>query len=371
MEGAPSPMVRTLLDARPMDIESIVQRHTHEYVFYGSGKAALRDGASAIADPGENVLLPSYLPDAVDQPFRELGLEPRYYSVTQELEPDLPDVVDRADERTVAVMTVNYFGFPQPGLDSITAVANERGWYHIDDNAHGALSVTDGVLLGTNGDIGITCLWKLLPVPNGALLYVNDETITSRFERSNLAGTANRFDARDYRYILKSIAKTVLQSNELVKESFDWYVERNGISENGTNPEARYDASKTPFSKLTSRIIGDLDPADIRNRRRANFDAWLRVFESQDDVHVLYDELPDGICPQVFPIRTTRPKLLLETLDQWEVSGVHTWPRLSPQVRTDTAYENARNLAREVVVLPVHQQIEPESIESLDGRIEV
>ncbi len=362
-------MVRTLLDSQSVDVESVVQRHIHEYVFYGSGKAALRDGTSAIAASGENVLLPAYLPDAVEQPFRELGLEPRYYRITEELEPELADVVDRADERTVAVMTVNYFGFPQPGLEKIASIANERGWYHIDDNAHGALSVSNGTLLGTQGDIGITCLWKLLPVPNGALLYLNDEAVATQFEPSELAGTAHRFDASDYRFIFKSFAKTVLQSNEFVKESFDWYTGRNGIEENGTNPAARYDASKTPFSKLSSRIIGDLDPVEIRTSRRANFDAWSRVFDSRDDIEVLFEELPNGICPQVFPVRTDRPDQLIEKLGRCEISGVHIWPRLCHEVRTDDAYETARTLSQEVVVLPVHQQIESHSIETLDCRL--
>jgi len=97
----------------------------------------------------------------------DLGLEARYYRIQRNLAPDFADIERRIDDETVAVMSVNYFGFPQPGLAEFMSLVDEYECYHIDDNAHSPLSVDNGTLPGTRGDLGVTSLWKLLPIPDG------------------------------------------------------------------------------------------------------------------------------------------------------------------------------------------------------------
>lgn len=109
------------------------------------------------------------------------GLEVRYYALEADLSPAFSDLESRIDADTVAVLSINYFGFPQPGFGDVTSLAADYGCYHVDDNAHSVLSVHDGELLGTRGHLGITSLRKLLPVPDGGLLYADPE-VTDRLE---------------------------------------------------------------------------------------------------------------------------------------------------------------------------------------------
>ncbi len=361
----PSLFGRSLSAPQPAGIGSFLERAPADVTFYGSGKAALYDGLSGLVEPGENVLIPAYLPDAVGEPFCDLGLEVRHYRLQTNLAPDLADIERRLDDETCAVMSVNYFGFPQPGLDEFTTLVDEYDCYHIDDNAHAPISVDNGTVLGTRGHLGITSLWKLLPVPNGAVLYCTDDAVAEAVTPSSFAGVRDQLGVADCSFVLKSIVTGLLDTNALLRQSVDGLV--SGAAPSVPEPGVRYEAGKTPMSKLSAYIAEDADPATIRAARRDNYLAWQRVLETREDIDVLYESLPEGICPQVFPVRTSAPQRLLAELERCGV-GTHTWPRLSATVCENAEYEVATQLSRELIVLPVHQHIEPSSIEAVGDR---
>lgn len=367
ISDSPSLVSWSLSEPRPIGIESFVTRYVSDVTYYGSGKAAIRDGLAELVTPGENVLLPAYLPDAVAEPFHELGLEPRYYRLRPTLEPDLVDLERRMDDRTAVVMTVDYFGFPQPGLEEVRALVDDYGCYHVDDNAHAPLSVDGGTLLGTRGHLGFTSLWKLLPVQNGAMLYCNDETVAERFEPSSIAGVREDVHPDDCLFALKSVLTTMLDANGAVRRSVDGLVRARDGGVPG--PGDRYEAGKCKMSRLSAHVAAAVDPLTIRETRRRNYRAWRRVLDGRPDVEPLFDSLPAGICPQVFPVRATDPDRFLTALER---SGVvaHTWPRLPTSVRDEPAHDVACRLAREVVVLPVHQHVDPTSIDAVGERLE-
>ncbi|WP_254809828.1 DegT/DnrJ/EryC1/StrS family aminotransferase [Natronosalvus amylolyticus] len=354
----------------PTDVETFLQQYADTYRYYGSGKCALRDGLAAVCSPGQNVLVPAYLPDAVVEPLFELGLEPRRYAIYDTLAPVIPDLESRADDRTGAVVSVNYFGFPQPGLEAIAELAHDHDWVHVDDNAHGALSVdeTHG-LLGTVGDIGITSLWKTLPVGDGAVLYCNDPEIADTFDPSDLAGVADSITREDLAFVCKSIAGDLLDSTAVLNDAVQTLITSRS-SQRESDPRGRYESTKAPMSRLSSFVLTRANPIEIVARRRANYLAWHALFHSRPDVTPVFDELPPGICPQVYPVRTAEASKLLGLLERYGIDGAHTWPRLATAVLEDEAYETAHRLAREIVVLPVHQHIDTDTIVAITNEIE-
>lgn len=365
----PSLLVSSLPSRQSTGIEPFVDRYAREFSFYGSGKLALRDGLAGLvdADPDreQNVLVPAYLPDAVVEPIRELELEPRYYAVEPTLAPDFVDLEQRLDDDTLAVMSVNYFGFPQPGLDELMAIVDDYGCYHIDDNAHAPLSVDRDTLLGTHGDLGITSLWKLLPIPNGAVLYRTDDAVIDRYEPSPLAGVHDAFDGRDYQYVLKSVARETLDTVPGVRHSFERLLSGRRRSPTVPTPRQRYEAWKTPMSKLSAFVAGDIDPVAIRRTRRANFRTWVQLLDGREGVDPVFTTLPEGICPQAVPVRTDSPHAFITELERCGVEGVHTWPRLSTAVRGEPEYATATRLSHELVTIPVHQHIDTTAIEAV------
>ncbi|ELY49416.1 DegT/DnrJ/EryC1/StrS family aminotransferase [Natronorubrum sulfidifaciens] len=361
--------VRSLSEPQPAGLKSFLERSSTDCSFYGSGKAALYDGLAGLVDAGDNVLVPAYLPDAVVEPLTELGLETRYYRLQEDLAPDLADVERRLDDETVAVMSVNYFGFPQPGLEEFISLIDEYDCYHIDDNAHSPISVDNGVLLGTRGDLGVTSLWKLLPIPDGAVLYCNDDTVAEQVVPSSFAGVQSQFGGDDCRFLLKSVVASLLETNETIHRSVDAFVASRGPSRSVPGPVARYEAGKKPMSKLSAHVVEHADPRTIRDARRENYLAWHRIFDTRQDAETLYESLPEGICPQVFPIRAATPHRLLEDLERCGVDGAHTWPRLSSTVLESSTYDVSTTLSREVLVLPVHQHVESATIEAVGDRL--
>ena len=368
IRATPSVFDASLTRSAKGGIDAYVAQHAPDtdYTYYGAGKVALRDGLAGLVEPGENVLVPAYLSPAVVEPFRDLGLEPRFYAIEETLAPDFADLEARLDDDTAAVMSVNYFGFPQPGLERIASLTDEYGCYHIDDNAHGPISVADGTLLGTDGDLGITTLRKLLPVPDGAILYRVADEVDRRYAPSSLAGSTDRIAAADCRFVTSSAAETALGS---LYRSLEAIVDDGADGPASVNPAARYEATKAPMSKLTALVTAAADPAAIRTARRENYRTWNRALSDRDDVTVFYERLPTGISPYEFPVRAHDPDAFLAALHDCGVVGAHTWPILRQSVFEADGYDTATRLSREVVTLPVHQGIEPAAIEAAAERL--
>lgn len=357
-----------LADRSDSGVIAFIDRYASWTMCYGSGKVALRDGLANLVEFGESVLLPAYLPDAVSEPFRELGLEARYYAVEEHLAPDLADLETRIDDETTAVMSVDYFGFPTPGLAEFTALIDDYDCYHIDDSAHAPLSVDDGTLLGTRGHLGITSLWKLLPIPDGAVLYCNDDAVAEAYTPSNCAGVRDGVTGDDWQFVCNSIVFDVLDRNDRIRDAIDVIL---ALSETVSvpGPNERYEAGKSRMSKLSSYVLDNADPQALRRDRRANYLAWRRLLDTRDGVELLYETLPPGICPQVVPVRAANPQRFREVLDRCGVPDVTTWPRLSPAVVEDPQYETATRLSQELLVLPVHRHVDPTTIETVGKRL--
>ncbi len=372
IDATPSVFDASLSRSGESGIDSFVDRHAPDvaYTYYGAGKVALRDGLAGLVEPGENVLVPAYLSPAVVEPFHELGLESRFYAIESTLAPDFDDLERRLDDDTVAIVSVNYFGFPQPGLERIASLADEYDCYHVDDNAHAPLSVDEGTLLGTVGDLGITTLRKLLPVPDGAVLYCADDEVREAFDPSPLAGPADRVGAADCRYVATSVAETVLGASPSLHRSVEAFLADGADDPASVDPEARFEAGKAPMSRFSKAVADAAEPDAIRAARRENFRTWRRVLGDRDDVTPLYERLPDGISPYEFPVRADEPAGFQSELADCGVVGAHSWPILRESVHGNEAYETANRLSEEVVTLPVHQGIEPSAIEAVGDRLE-
>ncbi|RZV10829.1 dTDP-4-amino-4,6-dideoxygalactose transaminase [Natrinema hispanicum] len=369
ISATPSVFDASLSRSGGAGIDAFVDRHDPDvdYTYYGAGKVALRDGLDGLVEPGENVLVPAYLSPAVVEPFRDLGLEPRFYAIEETLAPDFADLESRIDDDTVAVMSVNYFGFPQPGLERLASLTNEYDCYHIDDNAHGPISVADGTLLGTHGDLGFTTLRKLLPVPDGAILYRVADEVKAAFSPSPLAGSAERIAATDCRFVTTSAAETALGP---LYQSIESMLDDGADDPSSVDPGARYEATKAPMSKLTAMVTDAADPDAIRAARRENYRTWQQVLADREDITIFYERLPEGISPYEFPVRARDPDAFLAALHDCGVVGAHTWPILRESVFEADGYDTATRLSQEVVTLPVHQGIEPAAIEAAGDRLQ-
>lgn len=334
--------------------------------FYGYGKVAMRDGIDLLLEKrpeATNVVLPAYLPHGIIEPFREAGLEPRYYGCDRELRPDLDAIEARLDSESLAAMFVHYFGQPQARetIDAIEELCSEYGAYAIDDNAHSALSTLDGRLLGTFGDIGITSLRKTLPIPNGAALFLGNEGLsTDSLSRDEVREGYTR---TDYRYCARAFGRSVSGRpgfeqalsmlrwvNDHRPHGANGHVHKNDVEE---DPREIYESTKVPMSRLSMRVIDRTDPVDVIAPRRANYRIWDRELRDLEGVEPVFDSLSEGACPQYFPAIVDDPD------DLGPLSAVaKPWPPLPREIRDSDEFATENYLSTHLHTLPVHQGLD-------------
>ncbi|MFC6905073.1 DegT/DnrJ/EryC1/StrS family aminotransferase [Halalkalicoccus tibetensis] len=334
--------------------------------FYGYGKVAVRDGIDLLLEErpeATNVVLPAYLPYGIIEPFREAGLEPRYYGCDRGLRPDLDALEARLDSDSLAAMFVHYFGQPQARetIDAITELCSEYGAYTIDDNAHSVLSTLDDRLLGTFGDIGITSLRKTLPIPNGAALFLGNEALPAdSLSRNEVRESYTR---ADYRYCARAFGRSMSgrpgfeQAISMLRWANDHrpyrtngHVHKSDIEE---DPHEIYESTKVPMSRLSMHVIERTDPLDVIAARRANYRVWDRELRDLNGVEPVFDSLSEGTCPQYFPVIVDDPD------DLGPLSSVaKPWPPLPYEIRDDGEFATENHLSTHLHTLPVHQGLD-------------
>lgn len=373
MRTRPAPTVSRALGSA---VEDDVLGHfegsaTPPTAFYGSGKAALRD-AVRLLDPGPDasVLLPSYLPDGVVEPFREAGLTVRFYRVDASLRPDVDDVEARVDDGTAAVVVAHYFGFPQDRVDALRTLCARHDAALVADNAHAPLSRRGVDLLGTAADLGVTSFHKLFAVPDGAALLVPDEDLRERRDRLSLAGVADSYARRDAAFVARSALGAVPgTSGDLPNPAAVLPGRGDEDTTAERDPRAIYRAAKTPLSKLSAQLLRRTPRHRPVARRRANARFWLGRLESVEGVQPVFESLPDGVCPQALPVVVDDPAGLASLSDEW-VKVCSPWPPLPAAVEDADDYGTANRLAGSLVRLPVHHRLTPEDLRPLAAALQ-
>ncbi len=175
---------------------------------------------------------------------------------------------------------------------------------------------------------------------------------------SSSAGVRNGIRTVDCRFVASSIVDDLFGANGAVRRSIDALVAGRGDTPAVGGPRERYERGKRPMAKLSWDVLEDVDPDGVgpnagettgRGRRSSRRETTSRSSSTPS-----YRNLP-----QVVPVRADHPEGFLAELEACAVDGVHTWPRLSSSVLDDPDYDTARRLSREIVTLPVHQQIDP------------
>lgn len=140
--------------------------------WYAYGRFAIVDALRlARVQPGDRVLLPSFICRDVLAAVREVGASAVWYEVPPSL-----TIIESAEwPQARAVLAVNYFGFPQ-NLEPFREYASRTGAVVIEDNAHGWLSRdTIGQVLGERTSLGMTSVRKTVRCVDGAYLSVGPD----------------------------------------------------------------------------------------------------------------------------------------------------------------------------------------------------
>ena len=127
----------------------------------------------------QEVVIPAYTVPTLVLPIRKAGLKPvlcesSLDTFTMDLE-RLPEVIN---DNTLCVLPIYHFGFPYK-IDLLLKIANENGFFVLEDTAQAPGALIDGKKVGTLGDAGCfsLCRGKNFSTFSGGMLVTNSDKL--------------------------------------------------------------------------------------------------------------------------------------------------------------------------------------------------
>lgn len=339
------------------------QRQT-EYVFWGRNAIYYAVRTLGIT-PGDTVLVPSYLCAAAIEPILQCGVTVKFYNLLPDCTPDFDDLETKVDATSKAVLIVHYFGLPQP-VERWTSFCRTHGLLLIEDCAHVLPGPGERSILGSIGDVSVFSLRKFFPLYDGGQLVVNNPRFKAVIPWEippllfSFKVAKNLLDrlAADSGGIL---ANALAQMLKLPAATAQWLLSHTRgaaqtLKVNSYSLHFDQWSMNLPMSQFSRMILERTYHAEIIHRRRRNYNT-LRSFLSEfTELHFFSGELVEGICPWVFPVLAPGVQDFHLKLRDMGIPATTWGGVVHPQVPLD-AFPNAKYLYRNLVFLPIHQDI--------------
>jgi dTDP-4-amino-4,6-dideoxygalactose transaminase len=318
------------------------------------------------ANPALSVLVPDYNSGNEVLALEAAGATIHYHSVGPDGQVD-PAEIERlcSVHRPDVLYVIHYLGWPQP-VEALAQICAARGMWMVEDCALALLSDAGDRPLGTFGDWSIFCLYKTLPLPNGACLVENQvqnhgpvaslEQLSLR--KAGLPSVLGRTADLMVRHI-RSRADGFGAAMESMKRAAGraasaMDVPRASVGDIGFN----LDEVDLAMSEISERLLAHLNFEEIRHRRIENY---RRLSEALGGgVTTLHDTLPDGVCPLFFPILVDHKHDAADVLRSRGVDALEFWNHGADHAE---AGPNTRHLREHVLGIPIHQDLTPRHIE--------
>lgn len=307
--------------------------------------------------PRLTVLVPDYNSGNEVLALRASGASLHFYRIGRDMQPDLEDVERLCREHDPEVLyVIHYLGWPQPLLP-LQQLCLERSMLLVEDCALSLLSQPDGRPLGSTGDWSVYCLYKTLPVPNGALLVENGAPLAAldrlRLRRAGAASVAGRVAelmVQRLRARVNAAGQALQAAKRAVgKAAGALEVNRSNVGDLGFNL-GDVDLAMSPTSE---RLLHRFDFNAIRQKRVANFHALRSALG--DSVVTTPQDLPEGACPLFLPILVDNKPAIAAELRSRGVDVLEFWNHGADNI--DSESHNVRYLRSHVLGLPIHQDV--------------
>jgi len=355
-----------------------------------SATAALACVVDALGlEPGARVLCPAYNCGHELEPLLRRGLRLDFYRIDEQMVIDLDDVRERLAGGCAAVLVTHYFGFPGD-TRVLRELADRAGALLIEDCAHAFASRGAFGSLGETADACVFSLRKSLPLPDGGV---------AAWRKGRLRRAPVRPRQRRAPPLAVTLCKSIdLWQKQLMRassrERFLWtrFVLLCALpllvlrrlwprvaSDSGTHATTWYDPDDERFdfdecildwamSPLAGRILRRVDPVEMRRRRRLNYETLAGLLSDRSEL-LVFPELPPEACPLHLPIRCRdRAGVAMRLYEAGITAGVW-WDHFHPAVLWGR-YPEAVALKREVLALPIHQDLGRAQLERMAAVLE-
>ena len=303
------------------------------------------------------VLVPDYNSGNEVLAIKAAGASIVYCPVRPDMTMD-PDEVERLCEmhRPDVLYVIHYAGWPQP-IARFVDLCRQRDMLLIEDCALALLSEVDGRPLGSFGDWSVFCLYKTLPLPNGALLVQNHGAEPMPVPPLRPAGAPSTIGRTAELLVQRARMRVgaVGQALSAVKR---------GVGRTATALDIRranvgdigFDLTEVDLamSGISRWLLERLDVAGIRDRRIAN----LRTLSGHlgQQVSCPLPSPETGVCPLFLPVLVPDKRAVVDALRKDGVEALEFWNDSIEPGGTEMS-SNARFLREHVLELPLHQDL--------------
>lgn len=338
-----------------------------------SGRAAIALALeSSDIKANDEVLIPAFHCESMVSPVRWRKATPVFFRITKNAEIDLDDITRKITPRTKAIIVTHYFGFLQD-LSGIRALCDEKGIVLIEDCAHAFFGTRNGKPVGSIGDYAIASSMKFFPCYDGGILASNLVPLNA----INLTGFSTLFHLKSFFNIIERAIsfgrlgwfgralKALISFKQLIwgyiKKKRPQHVSQGpSASDGGYGFESSWVHSST--SKPSSFIVNNADQKRIVEARRENYLRYLEALKGLQGATPLFDNLPEGYVPLVFPLYVKNPVQPFESLKQKAVPIWRFGEYLDPAV-DETLDPNSVDFSNHVFQFPCHQELKEEEID--------
>lgn len=289
------------------------------------GATAFQSGRAAFlavlqARRPKRVHLPWYLCDSMNEPLRQCSVETQRYAIDEEFRIAEPPALRPGDW----LLYVNYFGLCDSVVDELLAryPANQV----VVDNSQAFFAAP------THSLATLYSPRKFFGVPDGGYL-VAPTTQLNDFERDTDSVLRSR-------HLMTRLALGA-------EAGYGQYVEAE---------KSLCDQPARRMSRITEQLLSVIDHADVRSRRRRNFDLLQSHLGFCNELRwrLRKDQVP--LC---YPLLVRRDGLR-EELMRARVYVPRYWPDLL--ISEAGLPERERRLATDLLPLPIDQRCEPEAL---------
>jgi len=325
--------------------------------WYRTGRLAFLAGLQAMgAVPGQRAWIPAYVCRAAVAPLVQRGLQLVLYDITDTLQPN----TEFHDARPAdLVVLLHYFGLAGPA-QSAREQCRARGAHLIEDCAHGLPDPDAPRPMGSSGDFAIFSLRKLLPVPDGGVLVVNDPALPLPDSPAAPPLEPPVPAVRLAQLVVESVAFR-LGWNILPLEDRLRARPRDGGEPSGEPARG---------SGLSPRLLAAMDIRALIRRRNAHYAALAERLAAVRGVDVPVPVPPEGSVSQVLPVRVSNPARMCRALRAMGV-GASQWPGADavPDLGLE-AFPGARAWSERGLVLPVNESLQPRHLDGIARAVE-
>lgn len=324
------------------------------------------------------VLVPAYHSPSMVPPAHWCGAEVMFYRVQPDTAPDLAAIaalVERHGSRVKAILATHFFGFVHD-LAPLRALCDRHGIGLVEDCAHCFFGTRAGVPAGSTGDYAIGSTMKFFPMYEGGVLASRRHRLAV-----TLRGAGAGFELKSALNALEAafahgrlpVLRAALALPLYVKDRL-WQALKarstpadpatqvatpaSALAPTSSDSSFDFDARWTDkrSSWFSRTVLRRASQARIVTLRRRHYLEWQAALAGAPGCRPLFDALPEGVCPWVFPLLADQPQIVAARLLAAGVPmtrfGATLWPGVDAGVCA-----NSIALGQRLIALPCHQAL--------------